>query len=162
MPAPACWWTRSRRYLRAPCRKLFAATSRRLRFTWAGKCSILPDLVLVEDGNRYGAIGYGELRTQFAPSNFIETGQVPSDAEVVGHTWAHPNKSGGPDRRFKNNRQIPVCRYEALRLSSGSGLNELVEFSKTNVSQPFLPCDIGAGATAWCRRNILASAKAQG
>ena len=97
----------------------------------------MPDTVLVKDGNRYGAIGYGELRTQFAPSNFIETGQVPSDAQVVGHTWAHPNKSGGPDRRFRNNRQIPIFRYEALRLSSGSGLNELVEFSKTNVSQPF-------------------------
>ncbi|RUV82596.1 MAG: hypothetical protein E5Y35_06670 [Mesorhizobium sp.] len=93
--------------------------------------------ILVKDGNRYGAVPYGDLRTQFAPSNFIETGNVPSDAEVVGHTWAHPNKSGGPDRRFKNNRQIPICRYEALRLSSASGLNELVEFSKTNVSQPF-------------------------
>ncbi|WP_245458160.1 MULTISPECIES: hypothetical protein [unclassified Mesorhizobium] len=97
----------------------------------------MPDLVLVKDGNRYGAVPYGDLQTQFAPSNFIETGQVPSDAQVVGHTWAHPNKSGGPDRRFKNNRQIPICRYEALRLSSASGLNELVEFSKTNVSQPF-------------------------
>lgn len=97
----------------------------------------MPDLVLVKDGNRYGAVGYGDLQTQFAPSNFIETGKVPSDAEVVGHTWAHPNKRGGPDRRFKNNRQIPVCRYEALRLSSSTGLNELVEFSKTNVSLPF-------------------------
>lgn len=97
----------------------------------------MPDLVLVKDGNRYGAIGYGDLRTQFAPSNFIEAGQVPSDAQVVGQTWAHPNKSGGPDRRFKNNRQIPICRYEALRLSSASGLNELLEFSKTNVTQPF-------------------------
>lgn len=97
----------------------------------------MPDLVLVRDGNRYGAVSYHDLRTQFALSNFIETGKVPSDAEVVGHTWAHPNKSGGPDRRFKNNRQIPVCRYEALRLSSANGLNELLEFSKTNVSQPF-------------------------
>ncbi|KAA3448363.1 hypothetical protein C7I87_21810 [Mesorhizobium sp. SARCC-RB16n] len=97
----------------------------------------MPDLVLVKDGNRYGAVGYADLRTQFAPTNFIETGRVPSDAEVIGHTWAHPNKSGGPDRRFKNNRQIPICRYEALRLSSATGLNELLEFSRTNVSQAF-------------------------
>ncbi|ESX03672.1 membrane protein [Mesorhizobium sp. LSJC268A00] len=97
----------------------------------------MPDLVLVKDGNRYGAVGYGDLRTQFAPTNFIETGKVPSDAEIVSYTWAHPNKNGGPDKRFKDNRQIPVCLYEALRLSSSSGLNELVEFSKTNVSQPF-------------------------
>ncbi|MGX9147603.1 DUF4236 domain-containing protein [Mesorhizobium sp. 128a] len=97
----------------------------------------MPDLVLVKDGNRFGAVGYADLHSQFAPSNFIETGRVPSDTEVVAHTWAHPNKSGGPDRRFKNNRQIPVCRYEALRLSSTTGLNELVEFSRTGVSQPF-------------------------
>ncbi|ESX14101.1 hypothetical protein X767_29735 [Mesorhizobium sp. LSJC264A00] len=97
----------------------------------------MPDLVLVKDGNRYGAVGYADLQTQFAPSNFIETGKVPSDAEIVSYTWAHPNKNGGPDKRFKDNRQIPVCRYEALRFSSPSGLNELVEFSKTNVSQPF-------------------------
>ncbi|MGX9144676.1 hypothetical protein [Mesorhizobium sp. 128a] len=97
----------------------------------------MPDMILVKDGNRYGAVGYGDLRTQFAPSNFIETGKVPSDAEIVSYTWAHPNKNGGPDKRFRDNRQIPVCRYEALRLSSPSGLNELVEFSKTNVSQPF-------------------------
>ncbi|TIO57486.1 MAG: hypothetical protein E5X98_20230 [Mesorhizobium sp.] len=55
----------------------------------------------------------------------------------MSYTWAHPNKNGGPDKRFRDNRQIPVCRYEALRFSSPSGLNELVEFSKTNVSQPF-------------------------
>ncbi|TIT70510.1 MAG: DUF4236 domain-containing protein [Mesorhizobium sp.] len=97
----------------------------------------MPDMILVKDGNQYGAVGYGDLRTQFAPSNFIETGKVPSDAEIVSYTWAHPNKNGGPDKRFRDNRQIPVCRYEALRFSSPSGLNELVEFSKTNVSQPF-------------------------
>lgn len=118
----------------------------------------MPDLVLVKDGNRYGAIGYGDLRIQFAPSNFIETGQVPSDAQVVGHAWAHPNKNGGPDRRFKNNRQIPICRYEALRLSSANGLNELVEFSKTNVSQPFCQAISALAQVHGSHRSTLYSA----
>jgi hypothetical protein len=61
---------------------------------------------------------------------------VPSDAVVVGQTWKHPNKNGGPDRRFRDNHMIPICRYEALHLRSASGLNELLEFSKSGVAAP--------------------------
>jgi hypothetical protein len=105
----------------------------------AGKQIIyfLPDVALVEDGNRIGAIGYPDLHIRWQDSNFIEEGSVPSDAQVVGRTWKHPNKSGGPDRRFRNNYQIPICRYEVMHLTSPSGLNELVEFSKTGVASPF-------------------------
>ncbi len=71
-------------------------------------------------------------------SNFIESGIVPNDAQVIRHTWKHPNKSGGPDRRFRDNRQIPVCRYEAMHLRSATGLNELVEFSRAGVAAPFV------------------------
>jgi hypothetical protein len=70
-------------------------------------------------------------------SRFIETEAVPSDASIVGQTWQHPNKSGGPDRRFKDNRQIPICLYETMHVTSGSGLNELVEFSRTGVVAGF-------------------------
>jgi len=94
----------------------------------------LPDILLVVQGKRVGAVGYADLALRWQDSNFIEEGKVPSDATVVWHTWKHPNKSGGPDRRFSNNYQIPVCRYEALHLSSTSGLNELLEFSRTGVS----------------------------
>jgi hypothetical protein len=96
-----------------------------------------PDLLLVEDGSKYGAIGYPQLHLRTEPSNFIEEGRVPRDAQIMSHTWKHPKKGGGPDRRFSNNYQIPVCRYEALHLSSASGLNELVEFSRTGVASNF-------------------------
>ena len=96
-----------------------------------------PDVALVDDGRRVGAIGYTDLRVTWQDSNFIEEGTVPRDAQIISHTWKHPNKNGGPDRRFRDNRQIPVCRYEAMHLRSGSGLNELVEFSRTGVAAPF-------------------------
>lgn len=95
-----------------------------------------PDVVMVTHGSRCGAVGYAELELRWQDSNFIEDGQVPADALVVGHTWKHPNKNGGPDRRFRDNRQIPICRYEVLHLKSGSGLNELLEFSRSGVSAP--------------------------
>lgn len=91
----------------------------------------LPDVVLVQDGGKVGAVSYADLKIRWQDSRFIEDERVPSDATVVDHTWAHPNKSGGPDRRFKNNRRIPVCLYETIHFQSDSGVNELVEFSKT-------------------------------
>jgi len=97
----------------------------------------LPDAAFVVAGSGVGAVSYGDLRLTWQDSNFIETGAVPRDAQVISHVWKHPNKNGGPDRRFANNHQIPVCRYEALLLSSASGVNELLEFSCTGVSSPF-------------------------
>jgi hypothetical protein len=96
-----------------------------------------PDVALIEDGKRFGAVGYPKLDLRWEDSQFIEDGKVPGDAYVVGHTWKHPNKSGGPDRRFRDNRQIPVCLYETLYITSDSGVNEAVQFSRTDVSQGF-------------------------
>jgi len=96
-----------------------------------------PDVALVEDGGRFGAVGYQSLHVNWEDSPFIEDGAVPKDARVIGNTWKHPNKSGGPDRRFRDNRQIPICLYETMRLNSHSGVNEAVQFSRTGVSQRF-------------------------
>lgn len=97
----------------------------------------LPDVALVFEGARAGAVGYNDLAIAFQNSNFIEEGAVPSDIQIIGYTWKHPNKNGGPDRRFRDNRQIPICLYEAMHLTSKSGLNELVQFSKTGVVTQF-------------------------
>ena len=97
----------------------------------------LPDVMLIEDNEKIGAIGYADLELRSQNTRFIEDGRVPRDAEVVGQTWQHPNKSGGPDRRYASNRQIPVCLYEVLYMTSGSGLNEMLEFSRIGVCGPF-------------------------
>jgi hypothetical protein len=60
---------------------------------------------------------------------FIEDERVPSDTTIVDHTWRYVNKSGGPDRRFVTNRQIPVCLYRELSLQSEGGLNCKFQFS---------------------------------
>lgn len=99
---------------------------------------LLPDVVLVQDATGFGAVGYDALRISHHLSNFIESGTVPRDAQISHHTWQHPNKSGGPDRRFKSNRLLPVCRYETMHLASSSGINEIVEFSRTGLVQEFV------------------------
>lgn len=113
----------------------------------------LPDVALIDDGGMVGAVAYDDLAIAWQDSNFIEEGAVPRDAEIIRYTWQHPNKNGGPDRRFRDNRQIPVCRYEAMHLSSSRGINELVEFSKAGTVGPFanalksLPKNAQAGET---------------
>jgi hypothetical protein len=97
----------------------------------------LPDVVLVKQYGRFGAIGYNDLHIRTQASRFIEDGTPPADAQVVDRTWKHPNKGGGPDRRFRDNRLLPVCLYDVMHLSSTSGANELMEFSRTGLVQVF-------------------------
>lgn len=96
-----------------------------------------PDRILVFAPNGVGAISYRDLRININQKRFIEDQTVPRDAKVVDHTWQYVNKKGGPDRRFKNNRQIPVCLYEELWFSSQSGLNELIQLSRTGIGDGF-------------------------
>jgi len=98
----------------------------------------LPDVALVSHNSRYGAVSYSDLRVRWQESRFIEDGHVPRDAKVVDHTWQHPNKSGGPDRRFRNNRRLPVCLYDTLHLQSDSGVNEVLEFSQVGKLSGFV------------------------
>jgi hypothetical protein len=97
----------------------------------------LPEIMLVKHGGRFGAVSYDDLQIRDQTSRFIEGGPPPADAQVVGSTWKHPNKSGGPDRRFRDNRQLPICLYDVMHLSSSSGVNELMEFSRTGVVHQF-------------------------
>ena len=97
----------------------------------------MPDVVFVFDGKKIGAVDYSDLGVRWQNSRFIETEQVPKDATIVGYNWKYPNKSGGPDRRFKGNRQIPICLYETIHFQSESGVNELVEFSRADVASAF-------------------------
>jgi hypothetical protein len=89
-----------------------------------------PDRLLVFRAGQVGAVLYSAL--QVLPSNgrFNEEQAVPADTQVVGRTWHYVNKSGGPDRRFKNNREIPVCAYSELELRSHSGLSARFMASK--------------------------------
>lgn len=96
-----------------------------------------PDRVLVYDTNGIGAVGYSQLRVDVSATRFIESESVPHDAEVVDRTWKYVNKSGGPDRRFKDNRELPVCLYEEVTLLSSSGLNEVLQLSQCGLGSGF-------------------------
>ena len=96
-----------------------------------------PDRLLVYEHNGVGAVSYKKLDLSIQPSRFIESEGLPSDAKVVDHTWRYVNKSGGPDRRFKDNPQLPICLYDEITLTSPTGLNEVVQISRLGVAEGF-------------------------
>ncbi|MGH3927621.1 MAG: hypothetical protein ACRDTT_32965, partial [Pseudonocardiaceae bacterium] len=95
---------------------------------------LLPDRVLVRDGRQYADVAYENLRSLATVQQFIEDGAVPSDSLVLGHTWQYVNVKGGPDRRFTNNRQLPILQYGRLTLSGEGGYSATFDFSNPRAS----------------------------
>lgn len=89
------------------------------------KCLMLflPSDVIIKKGTRYAAYSYEQLTVYSSTTNFVETDPVPRDAEIVRYTWRYVNKNGTADKRFNNNRQIPVCRYGLVHFMVGQELS---------------------------------------
>jgi len=116
--------------------------------------AFMPDRVLVFDGSAVGGLEYGNLGVEVSQTRFIEDGAPPSDAQIVGSTWRYINKSGGPDRRFANNPQLPVALYEELSFRSGSGLNERFQCSRIGVGGALQTAVAGIASLAEARQNV--------
>ncbi|MCM0707740.1 DUF4236 domain-containing protein [Faecalicatena sp. BF-R-105] len=98
---------------------------------------ILPDKVFIIRGTKVGAVNYDDLQIQVSSINFVESDPVPKDAQVIGQTWQYVNKNGTPDKRYKNNRQLPICLYGVVRLRSTSGINVEMHISNIQKSRDF-------------------------
>jgi hypothetical protein len=97
-----------------------------------------PERLIIKRGSQYGGIMYKNVDCFERTTQFIESETVPGDSVVIGHTWRYLNKNGGPDRRFINNRQIPICQYSEYSFQSSSGLNERIATSKVGVFDNFV------------------------
>jgi DNA polymerase-3 subunit epsilon len=102
----------------------------------SGKHSLafLPDHVLVRSASKWSELDYSDLRVAYHPQRFIESGEVPRDSERVGTTWQYVNKNGGPDRRFNNNRQLPVMLYGEVELTTPTGLRWMLQLSRPDIA----------------------------
>ena len=98
------------------------------------KMYFFPDRIFVYDVGMFGAVGYDEISIKVSQSKFIEE-DPPSDAQIVDYTWKYVNKSGSPDKRFSNNKRLPICLYEEIHFFSESGLNEIIQVSRTGFGQ---------------------------
>ena len=86
----------------------------------------------------FALIDIRELKIDIEGVRFHENESVPQDAEVVGHTWAKTNKDGSPDRRFKENFQVPICLYGQIAFRSQTGVTEEYMVSNANAALAFV------------------------
>jgi hypothetical protein len=102
------------------------------------KFYFFPDRLLIYGkGGAVGAVAYSNLHAEPSVTRFVEDGAIPRDAKVVDRTWRFVNKKGGPDRRFKSNRELPICAYGELALTSESGVSELLMTSQQGLEVQF-------------------------
>ncbi len=94
-----------------------------------------PDRIFAYLPRGVESISYDELSVSAGTTRFVESESVPKDAQIVGQTWLYVNKDGGPDRRFKNNRQFPIALYGELSLNAGSTLNFTVQTSRAATAE---------------------------
>jgi DNA segregation ATPase FtsK/SpoIIIE-like protein len=98
------------------------------------KLFFFPDCVFSYRNSNYETIPYKSLRITATTTRFIENERCPSDSEVVGRTWQRVNKDGGPDLRFKDNRQIPIILYGVLNIFSPQRLQLELQVSNKNAA----------------------------
>ena len=98
---------------------------------------ILPDKVFFIRKRKVGLIDYSDFQIIVSSVRFVESGPVPSDAQIVDRTWQFVNKNGTPDRRYNNNRQLPICLYGQVFLRSSSGLNVELQISSIQNTRDF-------------------------
>lgn len=96
----------------------------------------LPDRLLIRDGKRFADINYEHLQVFPSTQRFVESDEPPADGTAVDTTWLYVNKGGGPDRRFNNNRQLPVMLYGRIALSTSTGLRWIIQISRHQAAEP--------------------------
>jgi hypothetical protein len=96
----------------------------------------LPDQILIFSG-RYVSISYAQLFIEVRSTRFSETEPIPGDSRKVDTTWLYVNKSGGPDRRFNSNRQIPVLEYGEVTFRTATGLEMSLQTSNSEKAKAF-------------------------
>ncbi|BBX84090.1 hypothetical protein MAUB_19630 [Mycolicibacterium aubagnense] len=96
----------------------------------------LPDRVLIREGNQFSDITYAELRLDSGVTRFIEDNAPPADAQKVDYTWQYVNVKGGPDRRYNNNRMLPIMLYGTIDLTSRQGLHWQLQISRKDAAAP--------------------------
>ena len=82
------------------------------------KLYLLPDLIFILQNGVYSTITYNELKVFHQELQYTENEALPEDATVIGETWKFVRRDGGADRRFNNNRQLPIVNYSLVQLTT--------------------------------------------
>lgn len=97
-----------------------------------------PERLVLKQSGKFAAVFYKNVSVKSTSIRFIEDEKVPSDAKIIDRTWKYVNKKGGADKRFKDNRQIPICLYSEYHFKCKNGINEIIMTSKVEGMENFM------------------------
>lgn len=95
-------------------------------------------LVVSDGGTDFALIDLKELEISYSRTAFTETEAIPADAAMVRKVWAKSNKNGTRDKRFKDNRELPVMAYGEIAMKARGGMNESLMFSRDDACREFV------------------------
>jgi hypothetical protein len=98
---------------------------------------ILPDKILIIKNKKLGIANYKNISVNYSLVKFVESEIVPSDSEIIDYTWQYVNKNGGPDKRYKGNKRLPICKYGEIDITSNDGINIKLNLSNNNTAIEF-------------------------
>jgi hypothetical protein len=96
-----------------------------------------PDSILYHNGGEIEFISFNDIKINLMASQFRESEDIPSDSEKTGSTWQYVNNDGSPDRRFKDNRKIPIMKYCEITIKSDDGFSFRIMTSNYEIGQAF-------------------------
>lgn len=90
------------------------------------KLIILPDLYLVVSKSKIGLIKSSDIKITLDSVKCPETDRIPEDASILEYTWKYVNRDGSPDKRYKDNKKLPICQYGVINITSENGLDVML------------------------------------
>lgn len=97
----------------------------------------LPDFLMLIKNNKVGAIKYSEIKHDIYATGEICKSTPAKDSKFVKKVWLYTNKDGSPDKRHKDNLQLPVYEMGRIDLSSSNGLDARIVVSNTEILENF-------------------------
>lgn len=96
---------------------------------------ILPDKILIEKNGKLGAVDYSKTMINVSRDE-VKNGDchIPSDTSVSRYSWQYVNRDGSPDKRFKDNKKVPICWYGGIYIQSPEGLNVKIFASNVDLA----------------------------
>ena len=95
-------------------------------------------LVMFNSEENFGILELKKIDILFSETNFIESEKRPSDSVIVKYVWEKANKNGSRDKRFADNKQLPVMKYGEITLFKRGAIYEKYMFSNAKNADKFI------------------------
>ena len=91
---------------------------------------ILPDHYIITNKSEVGIIETSNTMIRSENNPYAELDDVPEDTEVIYSTWQYVNKDSSKDKRYKDNKKVPICNYRLIQLNFDTEYKILLLSSK--------------------------------